>query len=365
MRHSVESMGSGRWRITSWGDIGILEYGRPLRDYRQSVGPVRVFGTNGPIGWTDQAQGEGPTVIVGRKGAYRGVHYSPGAFWVIDTAFWLRPLVQLDMRWAYYQLLTQDINRQDSGSAIPSLSRGDFGGLEVALPPLHEQRGIGEVLGALDDKIESNRLLHENLRAFGLACYLEALASGTELTKVDCVAAFHNRSRAPLSARERSVRQGPYPYYGAAGSIDAIDSFLFDGTYVLVGEDGTVLVDDCHPMVQYVWGQFWVSNHAHVLTGKGISTAMLRTVLEQADIRAAVTGAVQPKLSMVNLKNVHVLLPDNRDHLDEQLLLLASLERSIAAESQSLSKLRDTLLPRLMSGELRVRDADVLVGEAV
>ncbi|MHB1500478.1 MAG: restriction endonuclease subunit S domain-containing protein, partial [Candidatus Dormibacteria bacterium] len=101
-------MSKGRWKVGTWGDLGVLEYGRALRDYRDSNGPVRVFGTNGPIGWTHDSLGKGPAVIVGRKGAYRGVRYSPGPFWVIDTAYWLRPVADLDPRWAYYQLLTQD-----------------------------------------------------------------------------------------------------------------------------------------------------------------------------------------------------------------------------------------------------------------
>src|SRR5450759_2089984 len=93
------------WSPMRWGDLAVLEYGKALRGYRSPlVSAVRVFGTNGPIGWTKQALGKGPTVIVGRKGAYRGVHYSPGPFWVIDTAYWLRPVVdEIDMRWAYYQ----------------------------------------------------------------------------------------------------------------------------------------------------------------------------------------------------------------------------------------------------------------------
>ena len=64
------------WRHTTWGDEISLEYGKGLRDYAEAKGPVRVFGTNGPVGWTDVALVEGPGIILGRKGAYRGVHYS-------------------------------------------------------------------------------------------------------------------------------------------------------------------------------------------------------------------------------------------------------------------------------------------------
>ena len=90
---------------------------------------------------------------------------------MIDTAFYLRPHVEIDTRWAYYQLLTQDINGMDSGSAIPSTSRGDFYSLPVLVPPLMQQRAIAHFLGTLDDKIELNRQMNETLEAMARAIF--------------------------------------------------------------------------------------------------------------------------------------------------------------------------------------------------
>lgn len=99
------------WEIKQWGDIATLEYGKSLKGYRGSVGPVRVWGTNRPIGWGETALCDSAGIIIGRKGAYRGVHYSPDPFFVIDTAFYLKPKSPLDLKWAYYELLQVDINR--------------------------------------------------------------------------------------------------------------------------------------------------------------------------------------------------------------------------------------------------------------
>ena len=159
------------WREALWGDLATLEYGKSLRDYNSSDGRHRVYGTNGPIGWHSEPLCHEASVIIGRKGAYRGVHYSPDPFFVIDTAFYLQPKVELDTRWAYYQLLTVDINGMDSGSAIPSTSREDFYGLPVEVPPLVEQRAIAHVLGTLDDKIELNRRMNETLEAMARALF--------------------------------------------------------------------------------------------------------------------------------------------------------------------------------------------------
>src|SRR5579872_2854869 len=114
------------WRKMRWGDLAILQYGKGLRGYENVQGPYRVFGTNGPIGWHRVPLCHRATVVIGRKGAYRGVHYSADGCYVIDTAFYIDPKTEFDMRWAYYSLLTQDINGMDSGSAIPSTSRDSF-----------------------------------------------------------------------------------------------------------------------------------------------------------------------------------------------------------------------------------------------
>ena len=162
---------NANWREVCWGDIATLEYGRALRGYDDAQGSFRVFGTNGPIGWHDEALCQYASVIVGRKGAYRGIHYSADPFFVIDTAFYLKPKAEMDVRWAYYALLTQGINEMDSGSAIPSTSREEFYGLPVRVPPLPEQRTIAHILGVLDDKIELNRRMNETLEAMARALF--------------------------------------------------------------------------------------------------------------------------------------------------------------------------------------------------
>ena len=159
------------WRNTHWGELVTLEYGRALRDYHKAEGLFRVFGTNGPIGWHNKALTRGASVVVGRKGAYRGIHYSPDPCFVIDTAFYLQPKVEINIRWAYYTLMTHNINALDSGSAIPSTSRSDFYGLPVSVPPLSEQNAIAHILGTLDDKIELNRRVNETLEKMARALF--------------------------------------------------------------------------------------------------------------------------------------------------------------------------------------------------
>ena len=204
------------WHSNTWGDLATLEYGRALRDYRSSEGSYRVFGTNGPIGWHTEALYEGPSVIVGRKGAYRGIHYAPDPFFVIDTAFYLRPKIQLDTRWAYYELLSQDINGLDSGSAIPSTRREAFYSLQVKVPPISEQRAIAHILGTLDDKIELNRRMNETLEAMARALFKSWFVD-FDPVRAKMALKQHATNHSPLEGE--SAKQGRSPQVRRWGEI--------------------------------------------------------------------------------------------------------------------------------------------------
>lgn len=161
------------WKTYKWGDLISLEYGKPIPDKNLLDGQYPVYGTNGRIGTSNLTPlCKHPSIIVGRKGAYRGVHYSNKPFSVIDTAFFIEPKTSiLDLKWAYYKLLTVDINKMDSGSAIPSTDRYEIYSLSVELPPLEEQQRIAGILGSLDDKIELNRRINANLEAQAQALF--------------------------------------------------------------------------------------------------------------------------------------------------------------------------------------------------
>ncbi len=304
-----------------------------------------------PLGEVARVPSDTPLVLGQRLFGLRGRRG------VLDSGFLFYAL--------QWRVIRERINSRSTGTTVYGISQAELVRVLVPLPPFSEQRAIAEVLGALDDKIEADCRLVSGLRNLNVALYQRSLEDGAALEAMADIADFHNRNRVPLSSRERCERPGDYPYYGAAGVVDYIDAFLFDGVYLLVGEDGTVLVDDRYPMVQYVWGQFWVNNHAHVLTGRGISTELLRASLVGAEIADSVTGAVQPKLNMGNLKRVRVLIPQERGRLEERLSALGSQERAAVAEIQLLTSLRDTLLPKLLSGDLQIDDPQAAIEAAV
>jgi type I restriction enzyme, S subunit len=148
-------------RSAKLGELCVLNYGKGLHGYEvkpQETLPIEVFGTNGPIGWTKSPLYNQPAIIIGRKGAYRGVHFASGPSWTIDTAYFLTLLDDdVGLKWLYYRLLILDINRMDSGSAIPSTKREDFYSVSIQVPSFLVQQRIASILSAYDDLIENNR----------------------------------------------------------------------------------------------------------------------------------------------------------------------------------------------------------------
>ena len=124
------------------------------------------------------------------------------------------------------------------------------------------------------------------------------------------VSNFDSR-RIPLARRERELRHGSYPYYGATGIMGFVNDFLFEGLHILVAEDGSVEKPDGTPYMQLVDGKFWVNNHAHVLTGEtSEDTRFLYYATSTVAIRPYISGSVQDKLSQRNLNRIPIPYPD-------------------------------------------------------
>ena len=184
------------------------------------------------------------------------------------------------------------------------------------------------------------------------------MPDGWRIGSVGEIIEIHDSKRVPLSGAERAkMEKKTYPYYGAAALMDYVDDYIFDGKYLLLGEDGTVVDNAGYPILQYVWGQFWVNNHAHILTGKlGFNVESLYMLFKQTPVKAIVTGAVQPKIGQANLRSIQVVIPPEKLLMEYNYRVepLFTLLRSNEAENKSLTALRDSLLPKLMSGEIDV-----------
>ena len=169
------------------------------------------------------------------------------------------------------------------------------------------------------------------------------------------VATLYDSKRKPLSGKDREKMEKRYPYYGATSVMDYVDDYIFDGIYLLMGEDGSVMTDDGFPILQYVSGKFWPNNHAHVLQGcSGFTTEMLHCALLRKVIKSSVTGAVQAKISQANMKKILFPYPPKEVLKDFDSIIqdIYREKRSIESQNVTLSALRDNMLPQLLSGKV-------------
>lgn len=274
-----------------------------------------------------------------------------------------------DKDYLYYLVCSPEVREPAIKSMVGSSGRQRVQtdvvkNLEIDVPPLVEQEKIGSFLKAFDDKIALNDRINKNLYEQMLSIFNNARrTSAWNKHKLSDVLIFFDNLRKPLSSIQREKMAHIYPYYGAASIVDYVEDYLFDGTYILISEDGANVIDSFgHPLTQYTYGKFWVNNHAHIVKGtNGYSEALVYAMLGTLNMQSIVTGAAQPKINQANLRNFEAVLPENEEAQVLSELLNPMLQQMLHydQENEKLSELRDILLPQLMSGALDVSAIDL------
>ena len=258
---------------------------------------------------------------------------------------------QGDNRYLYYLLMAnrQKLSSCSTGTIYESISKTQLENIVFDVHEPEEQRHIVDILGSIDEKIESNEQLINIFENLVAKKYLDfANKTSTKIRLEDVIELFDSK-RIPLSSREREQRKGIYPYYGATGILDYVNGFLFSGEYVLFAEDGTVTDTNGHPIVQLVNGSFWVNNHAHILKGKnGWNDYTLYVALKQINVDKAVTGAVQPKINQANLLSLEIpnLSNNNLQTINTELDVVFHKVFHLRSENKKLQELKGLYLKK-------------------
>ena len=310
------------------------------------------------------------------------VDFEPKDYIASTKLMVLRAHEDVDPQYLYQILRSNDTLAQlqmlaeSRSGTFPQITYSELSNIMVSLPSQKAQKNIVSILSSLDRKIELNNKINADLEEMAHAIFknwfvdfepfkdgkfvdseLGMIPEGWKVGTLFDIAEIFDKKRKPLSGNVREKMDKIYPYYGATSCMDYVDDYIFDGIYTLIGEDGSVVKENGLPYMQYVWGKMWVNNHAHILQGKnGYSTEMIHALLSITNIKFLVTGAVQAKLSQGNMQKILVSIPP-KNVLDEIRPVIDNLYSKIRIntdENSRLSLLRDTLLPRLMSGEIEV-----------
>jgi type I restriction enzyme S subunit len=277
----------------------------------------------------------------------------------------------VDGGFLYLYLYSKRVEIKSScrGTTVPHVSPEALKSLSFVLPPLTEQKRIVNVVASVDDYISALQQQADTARTARNAVLHELLSAGGDdwaETTLNLISHNVSNRRIPITKSDRNP--GKYPYYGASGIVDYVDSYIFDERTLLISEDGANLTARSTPIAFGATGKYWVNNHAHVLKFDEISTqTYVEYYLNSIRIDEWVSGAAQPKLNQKSLNEIPIQLPP----LGEQkriVEIVSSMDEVIQATEQALvdtKNLRSGLLSDLLSGEHEIPESyDVFVGAA-
>jgi type I restriction enzyme S subunit len=393
-----------RWPLVAARDLFELKYGRALVEADRRPGSVPVFGTNGRCGSHNRALFSGPGVILGRKGqGPLGVEWTDDDYWVIDTAYSLAPLrSDIDLKYSYFLIKHIGLNHLKDGTSNPTLSRDAFGAQAVPLPPFAVQRAIAHVLGTLDDKIELNRRMNETLEGIARAIFkswfvdfdpvrakigggeirlpgpvselfparfvqseLGETPEGWQVLGLDDIGRFVNG----LALQKYPPTDGSFlPVIKIAqlraGHTDGADRSSADLEPDYVVEDGDILFSWSGSLECVLWagGRGALNQHLFKVTSpmypRWLCYFAIHEHLDEFRQIAAGKATTMGHIQRYHLSDAKLALP-GPELLRAADSVLAPLIESIwrrEVESRTLAQLRDTLLPKLISGELQVQN---------
>lgn len=178
-----------------------------------------------------------------------------------------------------------------------------------------------------------------------------------DVATLDDAANFLDGQRRPIKSGDRAKIKGQYPYYGASGIVDYVNDFIFDGEFILLGEDGENILSRSLPLAFKAKGKIWVNNHAHVMTPKEIfHIDFLIPYLESLDYSLLNSGTAQPKLNKQACLSIKVIQP-SKEEQTAIATILSDMDNEIQSLEQRLKKTRQIkqgMMQELLTGRTRL-----------
>lgn len=390
------------WRKTTLGDVCELLYGKSLTANKREKGNIPVYSSAGITGWHNKPLVNNRGIIVGRKGTVGTVYLSEVPFYCIDTAYYILPNDDIyNFKYLYYRLKSLGLNKLNEDSAVPGLNRDNAYSQEFNLPPLDEQKRIADVLSALDDKIEINNKINENLEAQAQAIFKQWFVDfefpdsegkqyksnggkfiDSELGQIpegwkvgtlgdvtsEIIRGFTSKyvEKSNLINLNQKVNQGRildkqyYKYLDENYEVppnkflrkkDILLNSLGQGTLGRIHyfmENANNIVADQHITIIRTDNNNLSSPYLYLL----LSSDLYKTVFESKI--SGSTGMLMLNISMVRNTDIIVPKADLNVEFDEIINCLFEKINANIMENQTLSGIRDSLLPRLMNGAVRV-----------
>lgn len=362
------------WKTKTLESLTRFRNGKSIKPGGSGAYPV--YGSNGTIGASDEYMYE-DAIILGRVGAYCGsVERCSGKFWASDNTIVVEANCdEVSLRFLYYMLIDANLNRHAGGAAQPLLTQSRLKPLEFDVPSLTVQRRIASILSTYDDLIENNtrriatleemarRLYEEWFVHFRFPGHEDATFTETEYGRVpevwelrklqDYVELAYGKA---LKADDRE--EGPYPVFGSSGVVGTHTAYLVEGPGIIVGRKGNV------GSVHWTERSFYPIDTVYYVKTELPLEYVFFNLQRQNFLN---NDAAVPGLNRNQAYALPFLKPSDNvlETFKQQCAPLYDMVRLLDRKNANLRSQRDLLLPKLVSGEIDVSEAEETLEEAV
>jgi len=385
------------WREVRLGDLVTFQRGHDLPKAEMKEGPYPVVGSNGIIGYHSKYTTEAPCITIGRSGNVGNPFLSKCKTWAHNTTLYIKEFKNTDPIYIYYLLKTLDLGYYAVGSAVPTLNRNHIHPILISVPEsIEEQRSIAATLSALDDMIELNNQINKTLEEMAQAIFkswfvdfepfkdgefeeseLGLIPKGWRVGKLSDVGEiigggtpskskpeYYSEIGIPwITPKDLSINKNKYI---SRGEIDISELGLRESNARLMPK-GTVLFSSRAPIGYIAIAKNAVTTNQgfkSVVPFENISSEYIYLLLKNSinEIESRATGSTFKEISGGEMKKVPIILPPKEiiRKFNEIATTLGKTQASLEDENNILMSIRDTLLPKLMSGEIRVPVEDVV-----
>ena len=374
---------SKNWQKVKLGEIAEVEYGKDLstRELKQSGFPV--YGGNGIIGYSDKYLYKEPKIIIGCRGAYSGNVFmtKPKSFVTHNSLVLNLKEKSISERFIFYKLLVANVKSTITGSAQPQITIKELERLEIEIPEdINEQRRIAEILSAFDEKIEVNNKINKTLEEMANAIFKEWFVNNEKLKvkseklvkikeMVDIISGYsfssklYNREKRGLGVVTiKNVQDGNF-ITNCDSSIkeEKIPKNMNPECRIKDGDILLSLTGNVGRICFVYGGEYLLNQRVAKLKPKNKNyISFVYFLFRQPEIQnlliAMAKGSAQPNLSPVETGEIEISIPSENliEKFSEKMGPIYNQLIKNKVENQKLTALRDLLLPKLMSGEIRI-----------
>jgi len=363
------------WKECKLGDVLTFQRGHDLPRTEMIEWSYPVAGSNGIIGFHSKYTTKGPGITIGRSGNIGTPHFYKNDFWAHNTVLYVKDFKGNSEIFLFYFLKTLDFSQFNTGSAVPSLNRNHIHELSVEFPHLPEQRAIASILSSLDDKIDllhrQNATLEKMAETLFRQWFVEEAKEEWENCVLEDLCSQINSGGTP-STKIETYYNGNINWYSTK---ELNDNYLFESISKITQDGlensaaklfpkGTVLIAIyAAPTVGRlgILGNQSAFNQAAcglIANDKICCKEFIYLYLknQRNELNAMASGSAQQNLNVGKIKTYPAFIPDDitmNKFKREIIPFFEKIEKN-AMQIRTIKALRDTLLPKLMSGEVRV-----------